>query len=128
MEAGQRRLSLGTEAGSAFPRKARPQDPQPSASYVDETLAISSVDGVTLSATLSIPVGVHSPNLVILVHGSGPATRDEEIDGHWPFAVLADHLARQGVAVLRYDKRGIMRSPAISRAIPRRSWRTTCML
>lgn len=45
--------------------------------------------------------------MVILVHGSGPATRDEEVAGHRSFAVLADHLARQGVAVLRYDKRGI---------------------
>lgn len=107
---GSAAFPLELKPVAAFPRKARPQDPQPSASYVDETLAISSVDGVTLSATLSIPVGVRSPNLVILVHGSGPATRDEEIEGHWPFAVLADHLARQGVAVLRYDKRGIMHS------------------
>lgn len=95
---------------AAFPRKARPQDPRPSSSYVDETLAIKSVDGVTLSATLSVPAGVRKPNLAILVHGSGPATRDEEIEGHRPFAVLADHLARHGVAVLRYDKRGNMQS------------------
>lgn len=95
---------------AAFPRKARPQDPQASPSYVDETLAIPSVDGVTLGATLSLPTGVRAPNLAILVHGSGPATRDEENEGHRTFAVLADHLARQGIAVLRYDKRGNMHS------------------
>jgi pimeloyl-ACP methyl ester carboxylesterase len=95
---------------AAFPRKLRAQDPQSSPSYVDENLAIRSVDGVTLSATLSVPAGVREPSVVILVHGSGPATRDEEFGGHRPFAVLADYLARQGVAVLRYDKRGIMQS------------------
>jgi hypothetical protein len=53
---------------------------------------------------------VAHPNVIILVPGSGPATRDEEACGHQPFRVLADHLARNGVAVLRYDKRGIARS------------------
>jgi pimeloyl-ACP methyl ester carboxylesterase len=48
--------------------------------------------------------------VVILVHGSGPQTRNEENEGHQTFAVLADYLARQGIAVLRYDKRGISRS------------------
>jgi pimeloyl-ACP methyl ester carboxylesterase len=63
-----------------------------------------------LGATLSIPTAATNPNVVILVPGSGPATRDEEIEGHRIFAVLADNLARHGVAVLRYDKRGISRS------------------
>jgi alpha/beta superfamily hydrolase len=63
-----------------------------------------------LGATLSIPKGVMKPDVVVLVHGSGPATRDEEVAGHRVFAVLADHLLRHGIAVLRYDKRGISRS------------------
>jgi pimeloyl-ACP methyl ester carboxylesterase len=93
-----------------FPKKLRPQTPVAPFPYAEEMVAIRSVDGITLGATLSIPKGVAKPNVVILVHGSGPQTRDEENAGHRTFAVLADHLARQGVAVLRYDKRGISRS------------------
>lgn len=93
-----------------FPMKARPQTPKAPFPYKDETLTIASVNGVTLGATLSIPAGVARPNVVVLVHGSGPGTRDENLAGHKSFAVLADYLARRGVAVLRYDKRGISRS------------------
>ncbi len=93
-----------------FPKHVRPQTPKAPFPYRDETVAIPSTDGVVLGATLSIPHGKAHPNLVILVGGSGPGTRDEESDGHKSFAVLADHLARQGVAVLRYDKRGVSRS------------------
>lgn len=93
-----------------FPAKVRPQTPKAPFPYRDETLAISSVDGVTLGATLSIPDGVSRPNVVVLVAGSGPGTRDENVFGHKSFAVLADYLARRGVAVLRYDKRGVSRS------------------
>lgn len=93
-----------------FPKPVRPQTPHAPFPYREETLAIPSVDGVTLGATLSIPPGVNKPNVVVLVHGSGPGTRHEEIFGHRAFDVLADDLARHGVAVLRYDKRGIARS------------------
>lgn len=95
---------------AAFPQKVRIQTPAGPFPYTVEQLSIPGANGVTLGATLSIPTGVVKPNVVILVHGSGPATRDEEVAGHRSFAVLADHLARQGVAVLRYDKRGISRS------------------
>lgn len=94
---------------AAFPAKARPQSPKAPFPYHDETLSIAS-DGATLGATLSIPNGVRRPNVVVLVHGSGPGTRDEHIAGHRQLAVLADYLARRGIAVLRYDKRGIARS------------------
>lgn len=59
-----------------------------------------------LAGTYSVPQGVGPFPAVILVHGSGPNTRNEEIFGHKIFLVLADHLNRQGIAVLRYDKRG----------------------
>jgi len=95
---------------AAFPRKHRIQTPTPPFPYHDQTLAIASVKGVTLGATLTVPNGTKRPDLVVLVHGSGPQTRDEEGDGHATFAVLADQLARRGLAVLRYDKRGISRS------------------
>ena len=41
-----------------------------------------------------------------MVSGSGQQNRDEEIFGHKPFLVIADHLARNGIASLRYDDRG----------------------
>lgn len=94
----------------AFPKPVRRQTPKEPFPYQDSQLSIPSKEGVVLGATLSLPNGKAHPNVVILVGGSGPSTRDEETDGHLTFAVLADHLARQGVAVLRYDKRGVSRS------------------
>ena len=63
--------------------------------------------GVTLQGTFSKPAGVGPFPTVVLIAGSGPHGRDEEVLGHKVFLVLADYLTRQGVAVLRYDKRGI---------------------
>ncbi|HTL98306.1 MAG TPA: alpha/beta fold hydrolase, partial [Holophagaceae bacterium] len=103
-------LTLELKPVAEFPKTVRPQTPKPPFPYKNETLAIASEEGVTLGATLSIPEGMAHPNVVILVGGSGPGTRDEEVAGHKSFAVLADHLTRQGVAVLRYDKRGVSRS------------------
>lgn len=106
---GSRVFPLELRQVAAFPTKPRPQAPLPPFPYAEQQLSIPAGD-VTLGATLAIPAGVAKPNVAILVHGSGPATRDEEVEGHRIFAVLADHLARQGIAVLRYDKRGISRS------------------
>lgn len=99
-------LSFPLTKVAAFPKKVVPQTPKPPFPYRDESLVIRSTDGVTLGATLSVPVDVARPNAVALVHGSGPWARD----AGGQFTVLADALARQGIAVLRYDKRGIARS------------------
>jgi pimeloyl-ACP methyl ester carboxylesterase len=48
--------------------------------------------------------------VVLLVSGSGPQNRDEEVYAHKPFLVIADHLARNGIASLRYDDRGVGKS------------------
>ena len=69
-----------------------------------------SVPGVTLSGTLTLPKAVVRAPAVLLISGSGPQDRDELVFGHRPFLVLADHLTRQGVAVLRMDDRGIGKS------------------
>jgi hypothetical protein len=45
-----------------------------------------------------------------LITGSGPQDRDQTVLGHKPFLVLADHLTRLGIAVLRYDDRGVGKS------------------
>lgn len=103
-------LPLAMRQVAQFPARQRPQTPKAPFPYSDQTLSLAGADGVVLSATLSLPHGKPNPTLVVLVNGSGPAARDEDVFGHRTFAVLADHLARQGIAVLRYDKRGIGRS------------------
>jgi len=86
----------------------RPQEPQPPFPYQIENISFPSLDkSITLSGTLTLPDDLKKHPAVVLIAGSGPANRDEEIFGHKPFAVIADYLTRQGLAVLRYDKRGI---------------------
>lgn len=58
-----------------------------------------------LPATLTLPAGQGPFPAVVLVHGSGPHDRDESIGPNKPFRDLAHGLARQGIAVLRYEKR-----------------------
>jgi hypothetical protein len=60
-----------------------------------------------LAGTLSVPSGKGPFPAVVLVSGTGHNTRDEEVWGHKIFLVLADALNREGMAVLRYDKRGV---------------------
>lgn len=95
---------------AAFPIQLRPQTPVAPFPYRDEAVTVTSKDGAMLSATLSVPLNNAQPSVAILLHGSGPINRDAAGEGHQTFAVLADYLARQGIAVLRYDKRGIARS------------------
>ncbi|GAB2777732.1 hypothetical protein GCM10027275_21200 [Rhabdobacter roseus] len=57
-----------------------------------------------------MPEGKKKFPATILLTGSGPQTRDEEFMTHKPFLVLADHLTKNGVAVLRYDDRGFAQS------------------
>ncbi len=87
---------------------SRPQQPKPPFPYAVEELRFENPDaeGVTLAATLTIPEGPGPHPGVILLTGSGLQDRDESLMGHKPFWVLADHLSRNGVAVLRYDDRG----------------------
>jgi pimeloyl-ACP methyl ester carboxylesterase len=66
----------------------------------------NTIQDLTLAGTLTLPSGADRHPAVILISGSGPQNRDEEILGHKPFLVLADHLTRNGIAVLRYDDRG----------------------
>jgi uncharacterized protein len=62
---------------------------------------------IALAGTLTLPEGKGPFPAVVLVHGSGPHDRNANVQNHKIFLVLADHLSKQGIAVLRYDKRGI---------------------
>ncbi|WP_020397975.1 alpha/beta hydrolase family protein [Kordiimonas gwangyangensis] len=90
-------------------RPQMPQEPFPYRS-VDVSMPNAAAKGVTLSGTLTLPEGDGPFPAAILISGSGPQDRDETLLGHKPFAVLADYLTRQGIAVLRYDDRGFGRS------------------
>jgi uncharacterized protein len=93
-------------AASAEPR--RPQHPVGPFPYrVEEVRFANEAAGIRLAGTLTLPEGTGPFPAVALVSGSGPQDRDETLLGHKPFLVLADHLTRSGVAVLRYDDRGV---------------------
>lgn len=92
-------------------RATRPQDPTAPLPYVTEEVTFSnSIDNAILAGTLSLPEKTGKFPAVVLITGSGAQNRDEELMGHRPFLVLADHLTRNGIAVLRYDDRGTAQS------------------
>ena len=87
-------------------RPKRPQTPVPPFPYLTEEVSFSSGD-FTLNGTLTTPEGAtHKTLALVMVTGSGQQNRDEELFDHKPFAVIADALARAGIATLRYDDRG----------------------
>jgi hypothetical protein len=88
--------------------------PAPAAAVREVPVPIPSAGGVTLAGALTVPDGPGPHPAVVLVSGLGPNDRDgvvipgvaDRVYGDWARA-----LTRRGVAVLRYDKRGIGRSP-----------------
>lgn len=95
----------------AEPAALRPQTPQAPFPYdVQEVSFENASAGIQLSGTLTLPQGESSLPGVVLISGSGPQDRNESILGHQPFWVIADHLSRHGVAVLRFDDRGVGQS------------------
>lgn len=89
----------------------RPQTPQEPFPYTSEEVEFYSADGkLKFSGTLTKPIGSVNVPALILVSGSGPQDRDCQIMGHKPFWVLADFFSRNGIAVLRYDERGVGKS------------------
>ena len=84
----------------------RPQTPVPPFPYKEESVSFTNAQ-YTFNGTLTLPEN-YSRNtpVVLMVTGSGQQNRDEELFSHKPFAVIADALARQGIASLRYDDRG----------------------
>ena len=93
-------------------KKPKYQEPTKPYPYKSEeiTFVNKKANNITLSGTLTLPKNIKKPVVAILISGSGPQNRDEEILGHKPFLVLADHLTNNGIAVLRYDDRGVAKS------------------
>ncbi len=107
-----------TQGGMAFPlnlvrgnyiSKQKPQEPSKPYPYASEEISFknSKAGNIKLAGILTLPKGIKDPPVVILISGSGPQNRNEELLGHQPFLVLSDHLTRNGIAVLRYDDRGV---------------------
>ena len=89
----------------------RPQEPKRPFPYVEEEVSFENKkDSVHLVGTLTLPEKEGKFPAVVLISGSGPQDRNSEVLGHKPFLVLADYLTRHGIAVLRYDERGVEQS------------------
>ena len=107
----QNGLSLPLVLAKGTEELRRPQNPQPPFPYETEEVTFSNErDSATLAGTLTWPVGYNpkskkKPVVALFITGSGQENRDEEIFDHKPFLVIADYLARHGIATLRYDDR-----------------------
>lgn len=113
-----------SQSGMTFPLELtkgvtevkRPQEPKAPYPYETEEVTFKNEkDGATLAGTLTWPVGYDKnakkkPIVLLFVSGSGQQNRDEELMNHKPFLVIADYLARNGIATLRYDDRATGKS------------------
>lgn len=89
----------------------RPQEPRPPYPYIEENIAFTnSLANIQLSGTITRPDKEGRFPAVVLVSGSGPQDRNEELMGHKTFLVIADYLTRHDIVVLRYDDRGTGKS------------------
>lgn len=89
----------------------RPQEPSKPYPYYSEEVTFQNIKaGISLAGTLTLPEKEGSFPVVVLITGSGPQNRDEEILGHKPFLIISDYLTRNGIGVLRYDDRGVGQS------------------
>ncbi|MDW3648418.1 MAG: alpha/beta fold hydrolase [Bacteroidia bacterium] len=107
-------LELGREEVKVEKKKPepRPQDPQDFPYEQEEVKFTVNEGGHEMAGTLTYPSDGKFEQVVVLISGSGPQNRNEELGpmNHRPFLVLSDHLTRKGIAVLRYDDRGVAES------------------
>lgn len=102
-------LALDLSQGEIVTAKAkRPQEPKAPSPYHSEDITFKNAKAnITLGGTLTLPKKEGNFPAVVLISGSGSQDRNEEIMEHKPFLVLADHLTKNGIAVLRFDDRGV---------------------
>ena len=122
LEKGDTIVGTIKQGGGAFPlnltkgkvekeKVIRPQEPTKPYPYYSEDVKFENTkDKIVLAGTLTLPGKDGNYPAVVLISGSGPQNRDEELLGHKPFLVLADHLTKNGIAVLRFDDRGTAES------------------
>jgi pimeloyl-ACP methyl ester carboxylesterase len=91
-----------------LPTAKRPQEPKRPFPYREEEITYENKKAkVKFAGTLTLPKGDGPFPAVVMITGSGPQNRDEELLGHKPFLVIADYLTRRGIAVVRVDDRGV---------------------
>ncbi|GAA0873324.1 hypothetical protein GCM10009117_24710 [Gangjinia marincola] len=96
----------------AFSQDVKPQTPVAPFPYTVEEVVFKNADAedIQLAGTLFLPEKSKKAPVAIIISGSGPQNRNGTLLGHEYYLVLADHLVRQGIAVLRYDERGVAES------------------
>ncbi|MDP4238859.1 MAG: acyl-CoA thioester hydrolase/BAAT C-terminal domain-containing protein [Bacteroidota bacterium] len=99
-------MNLTREAVEKVVLKRSQEPVKPYPYYSEEVTFENKKDNITLAGTLTLPKKEGNYPVVVLITGSGPQNRDEELMGHKPFLVLSDYLTRRGIGVLRYDDRG----------------------
>ena len=105
---GERTLTTTLASVKEVSHLARPQTPIPPYPYIEEDVGfVNENAGAHLAGTLTLPNDAERVPAVVLISGAGAQDRDGTILAHRPFRVIADYLTRRGVAVLRYDDRGV---------------------
>lgn len=101
-----------TSDAAAVQEMKRPQTPVPPFKYFTEEVSYTNADNtITFGGTFTRPllwadkVKEMKYPVALLITGSGQQDRDETLFEHKPFAVIADHLAKHGIATLRVDDR-----------------------
>lgn len=104
-------FELARDENYVYAGLKRPQTPVPPYPYTEMEVIAKHPDGFSLAGTLTIPgeaeYGKGPFPVAVLISGSGQQDRNESLLGHKPFLVIADYLTRHGIAVMRYDDRGV---------------------
>lgn len=106
--------SAATPSGADVSGGATAEPPYADVTTFEEHELTFGLEQFPLGGTLTLPRGTGPFPAVVLVHGSGPADRDETAGPNKPFRDLAWGLASRGIAVFRYDKRTLVHGPAMA--------------
>jgi len=106
------KLPLSLKKLNQVKKRSKPQTPEPPFNYEVKDVSFPGKEGnIRFAGTLTYPRSKEKTfPTILLITGSGSQNRDEEILGHKPFWVIADHLTKNGYAVLRVDDRGVGQS------------------